>query len=373
MIGYKRFHSGVLWCILFIVSACSSDDMDFQEMPKDFKVTLIGEDLSSVYQYDYDHATNQGIQTNLSTELGVSNSYLTLRQLNETLSFFSFSNNAISLFQKDLITSKVKTYPEFYNITAERSLVWGLTNEDSVYFGLFKPFGSTNLALRVVGIPDFEGFDVSLELAIDQLFEPLYSNGKLFIIYRTGSGDHKLVVYDTDVDSIRKTIDFGRLKPSVLISDEGNLAVFTQNENENTVLELFDGANLESLTKMELQFDNPFATGPINGALVGDNLFYQYNYQQPSEIINGPAIFNITTGSNTILDILGIINKLREEMGMEVQPLLGQYLPAIDLFAISYILPNGTEMEPGGFLLISTDGNLQVQKNLNFVPTYFVE
>lgn len=373
MIVCKRFHLGILWCILSLGAACSSDDMILKEDLKDFDVTLIGEDLNSVYQYDYAHATREGVQSNLSREMGISNSYLTLRQLDKTVSFFTFSNNAISLFQKDLVTEAVATYPEFYNITSERSLVWGMTNEDSVYFGLYKPFGSTNLALRVVGLSNFEGIDVSLEFAIDQLFEPIYSNGTLFISYRTGSGNHKIVAYDTDAAAIHKTFNFGRVKPSVLITDKGNLAVFTQNENENTFLELFDGANLKSLTKMELEFDQPFATGPINGALVGDNLYYQYTYPQPYEISKGPAIFNSTTGSNRVLDILGIIHNLEEAIGMEVQPIHGQYLKAIDLFAISYSLPNGTESEIGGFILISTDGNLLVQRNLNFVPTYFVE
>ncbi|RRQ49923.1 hypothetical protein DZC72_04885 [Maribacter algicola] len=350
--------------------------MDSTENPtidEAINLTLIGEDLDKVYQYDYNSETDEGLQTDLSSELGISNDYLTLRQLNDKLSFFSLSNGAISLYQKDLVSSGITTYPEFYTITSERSLVWGLSSENSVYFGLYKPFGSTNLALRIVDLQTLEGFDIAIEFGIDQLFQPLYHDGKLVITYRKGNEDYKIILFDTQTDDIVKTFELGGSKPSVLITEEGELGIFTKENNENTFLELFDMENLLNISVRELQFDQSFPTGPINGKLMGDKLYYDYVYQQPFSLSKGPAIFDISTGTNTVLDLSGTIEKLNSEKSLDIQPILGQYLPDKNVFAISYILPNGEIDEPGGFLLLSTEGKLRAQKNLNFVPTYFVD
>ena len=372
-VTFMKFFSISIVCGLLLLISCNKDSTDNPTIDEAINLTLIGEDLDKVYQYDYNSETDEGFQTDLSSELGITNYYLTLRQLGNTLSFFTFSNGAISLHQKDLITSGVTMYPDFYNITSERSLVWGLSNENSVYFGLYKPFGSTNLALHIVDLETLEGFDLAIEFGIDQLFQPLYHDGKLVITYRTGDGEYKIIIFDTLTDVIAKTLELKSSKPSVLITENGELAIFTQNDNENTVLELFDLVNLISISKDELQFDHPFPTGPINGALMDGKLYYEYTYPQPFSLIKGPAIFDISTGTNTVLDLSGIIEKLNSEKGMDIQPFLGQYLPGKNVFAISYTLPNGEIDEPGGFLLISTDGKLRAQKNLNFVPTYFVD
>ncbi len=368
----RKFQFILISGFALLAFACSTDDVALENPAASISLTMIGEDLSNVFQYDYLSETNTGTQTSLTDELGITNNYLTLRQLNSTLSFFSFGNDAISLYQKDLESGAVTTFPEFYGITTERSLVWGYTNEDSVFFGLFKPFGSTNLALRVVGLPNFEAFDVSLEFAIDQLFEPLYNNGKLFVTYRSGVGDYKIVVYDTDQNSIIKTFEFGVAKPSLLITDTEDLAIFTQNATDTIVLELFDTVSFLSISRKELQLDQPFSAGPINGSLIGDKLYYQYIYQQPSQLVSGPAIFDVTTGTITVLDLLGTISNLSQEAGFEIQPLPGQYLEKEGIFAISYVLQNPTDTELGGFLLMDLEGTLLAQKNLNFVPTYFV-
>ncbi|PIB28633.1 hypothetical protein [Maribacter sp. 4G9] len=370
---FVKFFSISIFCGFLLLISCNKDSSENPTIDEAINLTLIGEDLDKVYQYDYNSETDEGFQTDLSSELGISNDYLTLRQLNDKLSFFSLSNGAISLHQKDLVSSGITTYTEFYTITTERSLVWGFSNDNSVYFGLYKPFGSTNLALRIVDLETLEGFDLAIEFGIDQLFQPLYHDGKLVITYRTGDGEYKIILFDTQTEIISKTLELKSSKPSVLITEDGELAIFAQNDNENTVLELFDMVNLISISKNELQFDHPFPTGPINGTLADGKLYYEYTYPQPFSLVKGPAIFDILTGTNTVLDLSGAIEKLNSEKGLDIQPILGQYLSGKNVFAISYTLPNGEIYEPGGFLLLSSDGKLRAQKNLNFVPTYFVD
>ena len=362
----------ILLSILFL-SACSKDETFEKDNIREADISLIGSDLENIFQFDINTNTDVNLQTNLSTELGISNNYLTLRQFGNTISFYSFSNNAISLTQKNLSTSEVTFFPDFYKITSEKSLVWGINNDEFVYFGIFKPLGSTNLALHTVSLESLEGIDLSLEFGIEKLFEPLESNGKLFITYITGGGDYKIIVYDTGTDTIIKTFEYGRLKPSILIDDNANFAVFTQDDNENTFLEIFDSSNLLSLSRTELNFDHPFTAGPINASIVENKLFYQYTYPQPYQIERGPAVLNLSTSENTVLDMLGLINSINDEKGQLIRPFFGTYLTDKNMFAISYILQESIGSEIGGFMLISSNGSLEFQKNLNFIPTYFVD
>tara|TARA_R110001592_G_scaffold639_9_gene3415 strand:+ start:2923 stop:4053 length:1131 start_codon:yes stop_codon:yes gene_type:complete len=370
--GYKRLIVLVLF-IATLLFSCSKDDVQETENILDINLTIIGEDAQEVYQYDYESVNNEGTQINLSSQLGINNNYLTLREFEGSLSFYSFSNSAISLTQKNLATGSITSFPNFYTISAERSLVWGINDGNSVYFGLYKPLGSTNLTLRVVSFADMQGFDISLEFGIARLYEPLYDNGNLFITYLTGGGSYKLVVYNADANAVVKTLEFGKEKPSFLITDLGNLAVFMQDGNGNSNLEMFDTINFLSISKSVFTMAQPFEAGPINGAIVKEKLYYQYVYTQPFEIENGPAVLDLTSGDNTILDIVGLMNKVNDDEGIIIRPLFGQYLSGINLFAISYALQNAVGEEIGGFLLVSIDGNLVTQRNLEFLPTHFVD
>mgnify|MGYP003649649679 FL=1 len=286
--GTKRLIVFIFF-ITTLLFSCSNDDVQETENIQDLNLTIIGEDLQDVYQYNFESLNNIETQINLSSELGIQNNYLTLREFEGSLSFYSFSNGAISLTQKNLATGRITSFPDFYTISAERSLVWGINDENSVYFGLYKPLGSTNLTLRVVSFTDMQGFDISLEFGISSLFEPLYDNGNLFITYLTGSENYKLLVYNVNAKAIVKTFEFGKEKPSFLITDLGDLAVFTQDVSNNTKFELFDPFSFLSISNSMLPIPLSFPAGPINGSIVKEKLYYQYVNTQPFEIENGPA------------------------------------------------------------------------------------
>ena len=60
-------------CFIFLMSSCSKDNVVEQSIEEAIDLTLIGEDLDKVYQYDYNSETGEGFQTDLSNELGITN------------------------------------------------------------------------------------------------------------------------------------------------------------------------------------------------------------------------------------------------------------------------------------------------------------
>ena len=166
----------IIFLSFFVCVSCTKEmdnEADTAYENKEISFQAIGVDGERIYQYNYDGY--QGIEEtiNLSSELGLGSEYLTLRQLNKTLSFFNFNQGSFSLVQKDLSSNRVESYIDFYTNSSERSIVWGINNDDSVFFGHYSPEGSTNLAIHNVSLDDFQGSDLSLEFNIEQLYQPL--------------------------------------------------------------------------------------------------------------------------------------------------------------------------------------------------------
>ncbi len=360
---------GILFC-----SACSNDDgFTEEEVSQIPSFELIGIDLQSTYQYSYDGSSEMGSQINLTEELGVPANFLTLRQVGSTLSFYSFASGTFSLFQKDVLSGASNSYPEFYSNTSERSIVWGTNDEESVFFGFYNPRGSTNLAIRKLTLDNLEGADLNIEFNIDQLFQPLYEDGKLFVTYRTFDLRYKIAVYNTDSGALIQTIDYGTASPSILIDNNGNLAVFRFTEDNGTILEKRDFVTLSIIEEIPLAFKQKLPLGPVNGSLIGNNLYYEFVYQQPSAINSGPAIFDVASEENRVLDLIGIKNRLENEENIVINELLSQYDEDEGIFLISYVQVNTEDILQGGVLAISEEGELLTNLQLPFIPAYFIQ
>ncbi len=359
----------------FLYTSCSKGDgngtQEIASTPPSFEV--VGVDLESTYQYNYEGATEIGTEFNLTDEIGVPSEFLTIRQVGSTITFYSFASGDFSLFQKDVLTGATNSYPAFYTNTTQRSIVWGTNNEEAVFFGFYNPQGTTNLAIRKLTLENLEGDDLPLEFNIDKLYQPLYDNGRIFITYRSSDLQYRVSVYDTDNGSLIQTLDYGTESPSLLIDDNGNLAVFRFSEELVTTLERRDIDNLSVIEELPLVFGQKLPSGPINGSLVGTEFYYEFQYQQPFSLISGPAIFNIDTGENSILDVAGIKNRLENEEGISTYIIAAQYDEEEGVFLVSYGKSNTTQTLAGGVLAISKNGELLTNAEVPFIPVYFIK
>ena len=85
---------GIFALVIFTFLSCSKDDaVEAVTLSEpEFDIILVGEDAERVYQFDYNTVNNIEEQSDLTQELGLGSSYLTLRQEGDLLSFYIFSS-----------------------------------------------------------------------------------------------------------------------------------------------------------------------------------------------------------------------------------------------------------------------------------------
>ncbi|NER09812.1 hypothetical protein SAMN06265375_101669 [Muriicola jejuensis] len=360
--------------ILLAFNSCSKDSAPGIEQEEvilpDFR--LIGEDASSVYQYSYDGSSQTGVEANLTQNLGVDPLYLTLRQVGEVVSFYSFASNRFSLIQLNSLTGQSAAFPDFYTVSDERAITWGANSEDLIFLGYYSPKGSRDFGLRTLDPTDGSFTDLPIALNIQQAYAPLYHRQRLMFTYRDGSGAYKIGIFNTESRTLMVTLDFNSGIPNILIDDLGNIGIMIGLGNSQFVYQVLDIETLDLLSETPFTLEVFLPPGPLQGSVFGSTLFYTNFLAQPSEVPFGPAYFNFETNTNFMIDIIEIIRQVEDETGTEVEPTAIRYYEETETFLVGYAHADLREEVEGGVLVISKTGLLQERIALPFVPTFFI-
>lgn len=352
--------------------SCSTDNNinEEQEQLQNASFKIIGEDANSVYLFSYNGDSDISTTDNLTQEIGVLPDYLTLRQLDNLISFYSFSEGVFSLTQKDIATNAISSFDDFYANGPGRSVVWGINNLNTVFFGYFTPGDARNLAIQNVELPSLDSQDLIIDFNIDTLFQPIQYDGKIYMAYRDGLGNYKVTFYNTISKTQGPIVNFSAVPVSILIDNSGDLAVVKN--GADATLEKYDSDSLTFLSSEELDFNSGFIPGPINGAVLSeDKLYYAKPFVQPARFSAGPAIFDFITQENAIIDLPGIADKIEEELGASIIIIGQRYSESQGVFLISYAVVS--EEVKGGVIEISTKGNLIANITFPFQPSYILE
>jgi len=365
------------WFVLAITLwGCSHDDTPSPESEEPSSVPdfiALGEDLEHVYQYEYHAATEGETLIDLTGGDAIGNQFISLRQDGEILTFYTFSAGSFSATQRNVRTGAIRTLEDIYQISDDRSVIWGTISEEKLYFGYYSPRGSDNFGMRIVDIATKSVKDMPLEAHAQNVYEPLYYNGKLFVTYLTSKGDYRTVLVDDATSGILRTWDFGPHVPSFFIDEAGDIALITGLDGNNYQYTIYDFDTLEKLSETPFSVDRFFAPGPLQAEYIGDKLYYLNYYAQPSPIPYGPAIYDFILGENRILDIIGIVHDLQLEKGGAITLTAHRYSPQGKAFLFGYASDFNNGRFEGGILVISEDGTLIKNIETSFVPIYFLE
>jgi len=377
MKGYRILGVFYLLIISTLLLSCTNDDnrpemVSENQMPN---YTVIGQNFQSVFQYNYDGTLDEGELFNLTEESNINREYLTLRQVSQVLTFFSFAAGSFSAVQRNYITGESTFLNEFYTVSNERSVTWGTSSENKLFLGFFSPEGSTNYGIRTIDLTTDQEIDLIIEFNVNDVFEPLYYDGRLLITYLDQQANYKLAVLDTESNNIIKTFDFGKLVPSILINKEGELIIISGNSASDYELMLYDLRAMEVIQEDLFSINRYFFAGPIQSeaSIVNEKLYYLNLYAQPSNIPFGPATYDFITKENRIIDMLSIVQQVQDEVGLDIELTVFNYNEKSNTFLMGYAKFVDAETLEGGVLVISEEGRLLNNTNLKFAPTRFID
>ncbi len=351
-----------------LLLGCSNDDNSSEpiQVVEPASFVVIGEDADRVYQFSYNAESDLGTTADLTGELGINSNYLTFRQPDKLISFYSFADGFFSLAQKNIETDQTINYDNFYENNPGRSIAWGTNNDSNVFFGYFGPNGSRNLSIQDIELSSDERIDVTIDFNIESVDQPLYFEDKVYVSYRDSQGDSKLTFYNTNTKSAGPKLDLGTTTISFFATNDSNIGVI---KNGTTpTLAVYDGSTFVLLESFPLDFGTGFDSGPIfDLTLNGSSLYYARTFAQPSRFQFGPAVFDLERQQDFILDLGGIVEEVEQQIGTGVTPSFQVYDTASQLFLVGYA-QLGNEIK-GGVMQISNDGRLVANIEFPFFPT----
>lgn len=358
-----------------LLLGCSKDDQPVTEtgMPSqvpDFIV--LGEDVSNLYQYTYSAGNDTAELVNLSQENNLGGNFITLRQVGEVLTFYTFSSGSFSAVQRNVRTGESRELPNFYTTDGNRSVVWGTNSDTSIFLGYYSPPTTSDFGIQTLDISSGSSTDLPLAFDVDNVYEPLFHKDLLLVPYADARGTHTVVVIDAVTSTIRRTLVFGPAIPSFYIEASGNIAIITRTNDTSYTHSLYDFNTLELLETEDFSVNRFFAPGPLEAKRVNGKLYYANFYAQPSPVSFGPAVYDFNTGENRVIDMIGIVQQLQETTGATISLTAFGYEASGNSFLIGYTRDYSNGAFEGGIMVISPAGDLLRTLETPFIPIYFV-
>ncbi|WP_276389140.1 hypothetical protein [Eudoraea chungangensis] len=376
MKSYKGLLIPFWFGVFTLLLSCSNDDEGIEDTSvSNFpSYSVIGENFQGVFQFNYDGLDESGQLINLTEENNVLREYLTLRQVSETLTFFIFSAGKFSAVQRNYITGETNFVNEFYTDSNERSVIWGATSESQIFMANYSPRGSTNFGVRIIDLVTQEEEDLIVDFDVNNVYQPLYLNGRLFLGYMDSNSNHKLAVVDTNLNTLIRTFDFGQFAPSIFIAKDKNIGIISGNNSSDYSFTLYDISSLEPIQEESLIINRFFSPGAIQtqAEFANNGLYYLNFYFQPSPISFGPAYYDFVQKENTIIDMVSIAQEVQDEIGIPLEISAFDYEEESDTFLVGYTTFESPDLLKGGILIISREGELLLREALDFAPDYFI-
>jgi hypothetical protein len=368
-----RLLTGLIICLLLF--ACNSDDLaspdnSAQEIPN-FKA--VGEDLENIFQFNYNAESKDGELINLTTASSIVYNYLTLRQIDDVLTFFSFEAGSFSAVQQNAYSGINNFIENFYTVSNERSVTWGTVSNSHLIMGYFSPNGSPNFGVRTINISSGNTIDQIIEFNIDRVYEPLVYNDRLFLTFLDFQDNYKVVVFNTETQGVIKTFNFGEEIPSIFIDDIGDLNIIRGINDFDYTYSKYDFETFNLLEESPFTLNRFFAPGPLDAYIKNNKLHYMHFFVQPSELVFAPAVYDFAGSDSKILDMVGIVQMVEADLEQNIGLTSFGYDPASNTFLVGFAFSSTTSTLTGGTLIIDSNGTLLRTVELPFVPTYFIK
>ncbi|NAS10870.1 hypothetical protein [Poritiphilus flavus] len=363
------------FCLIFLAAlfvGCSSDDDPLPESPSlsDLNFRVIGEDLQNIYQFNYDIDPAKQETINLTQENMVNRGYLILRQVDELLSFYSFSSGQFSAVLRDAATGESRLVENFYAANPERSVTWGINSQEQIFMGYLSQGLPRNLGVRTIDIATGEARDKIHVLDVNRVFGPLYFENRLILTYLDSSAEFNVAIVDTQQEEVQLFLNYGEAIPCVFTDDQGNIVVLADMGDGQFDYFTYDAQSLELIETRSFSLNEFFGPGSVPVKLIDDKLFFRDQYVQPSPVVFGPGIYDFANGAESGIDMITISQQVSSGLGTIVNITDFDFQNGFFLVSYSNLSPIGDP--EGGVLIISEDSVVMEHIRLDFSPTLLV-
>lgn len=362
-----------LFALMAIAGSCSRDDgppiEEALQLP-DF--LAIGEDTEQVFQMSFEGNGKTVAFSSLTEKINLSNRYLTHRQIGTLLTFFYFRAGAFGVIQHDMLSGESRELGEVFRLDGDQSVIWGTNTEDAIIMGYYAPIGSGNYQIRKINIESRDESELTIAFNANNVFDPLYHNGHLFLTYVDSNGEYRVSIVETETFTILQAMEFGQAVPTLAITGDEQLAIITGGNINSYILSVYEPAAFTLLWSQAFQVDRFFDPGPLDARLEDEILYYIHYFPQPSTSLFGPAFYDFSTGMGSILDMNGIHSRMETELGENIELTAVRYFPQKATFGVGFYYDSGDTGIQGGIMMISRNGQLLETVSVPFAPTYIL-
>ncbi len=362
-----------IWMLLAL--ACTKDD---DSPPKETPISalnfkIIGEDTENVFQYSHASTPENVELINLSQENGIERGYISLRQTEDLVTFYSFSDGEFSAVQRNVVTGESNAFFEFYSASLDKSTTWGINSREEAFFGFF-PGTTRNFGILSVNFETEQLEETIISSDVNRVFEPIFHRDRLIITLKGDNNGFSVLIFDTSSKAVIETFNFGTLTPSIFIDENDDIVLVIGQNNADYEYRIYDIDSLEEIETRSFTLLSFFDAGPIQARLDAEKLFYRNFYVQPAPISYGPGIYDFVTKENFVVDMIGIKQEAETALDQNITLSVFNYDTRNKLFLVGYAktAPIGSPLE-GGVLVISENGSLQDNIQLDFAPTFFID
>lgn len=364
----------LLILVVFLWNCSNDDDLPREDIVSDVPdFILLGEDLNYLHLYSYDASEEDATSVNLTVEDNLGVDIITVNQVEEVVTFYSFASDSFSALQKNILTGEGRQLPAFYTLEDNRSVIWGTNSESHLFLGYYSPRESGDYGMRSIDINTNLTSDILLEGNVTNVYDPVYYNGKLLLTYKVTGESYKILVLDAATSNVLHKWEFEQEIPSIYIEEAGDIAIITSSDGNLYTHSIYDFDTYTPREEENFIINRFFAPGPLQADLVGNKMYYLFFYAQPAAVTFSPAVYDFSTDQNKIVDMAGIVRQLENESGITIGLTVFDYVPQNRSFLVGYTRDFNNGRFQGGIMVISEDGELLRNIETPFVPIYFIK
>ena len=348
--------------------SCSNDDldtMDTEASQDDFPTfSLLSRTPDGVQQFTFDAITQTGSLINLSQEAGIST----------TISRFYVADKVVGMYVSNLAwlvnleTGNVVMGENAFSQSDEVFFNWTVNSATTVYTGFHQGAGFMDFNVLAQNVVDEtqQFFEVG---AIAQTTPPVFSQGYLAFHHNQSSGSSAIgtfgLINTITNTSVGLTTLFGDFISGTVFGENNDIYVFS------TAGQYFR-YRLDDLSLMET-VPSSFSV-PLNGReqLQGNTLYYSLVQPQPAITVATPAVYDLSTGMHSEVDIITTFQNLQSTRGYtELQPTDIQYSFTENAWLVGYRFTTSDD-SGGGVFKIDDTGTILGELVLDMAPEVLI-